>query len=601
LTPSCTIQYLPSSSLVPHRPRSLALFLALSLGSAASGPALAQPAAQAEIVAGDKAARTKDWTAALTHYEAAFHETPSWRAQLGVADALYQLGRLGESYETYDDAQRTFGMKYGPGEKGLVAARLKELGTKTGWLSVRVADAGADVELDGKSIGTSPIPALVRVAAGSHEVHVTKAGFAPFAGRAEVPPDGKAVVDVALTVQPTQGHVIVRANGNDSLRVTIDGVDVGATPWEGDVPPGQHQIGGRNSMAAAAAQTVDVVAGARMTVDLPAASTAAHVQVRTNDGKGLIYIDGAIKGEGAFAGDVTPGPHTIVVSRDGYERYERSVTLGPNDTSAETVTLKPVGSGGASAESAERKIEGIYGGLGFLGLFGVGGQGTELETSCTTLGASSCDTPSPVGGAMFGYAGWTWDPVGFELMVGAGGDTVQQTAHYTGVSAAVSAVPASTPARNEVFTFVRAGGLGAIRVRGTFQWGLIRATVAGGVGASYRQLAMKRDTTTTAEQPASSSTYVVNPGSVAYVSPALALEAAVQLRASSTLAISLGLELWAENASMGGTNSIPAAQPQGLVNPNSPTTVQYTPTPAYHLATGPQVLLGPFLGLQFGP
>jgi len=202
----------------------------LSVASA-SAPALAQPAPPTpiapptvnEIAAGDKAARTKDWEGALTHYQAALHATPSWRAQLGVADALYQLGRLGESYETYDDAQRTYGTKYGPGEKGLVGVRLKELATKTGWLSIRVADAGADVELDGKSIGTSPVPALVRVAVGSHGVHVTKAGFAAFAGRAEVPADGKAVVDVALTPQATQGHVIVHANGNDVLRVTIDG------------------------------------------------------------------------------------------------------------------------------------------------------------------------------------------------------------------------------------------------------------------------------------------------------------------------------------------------------------------------------------------
>ena len=106
----------------------------LSMASA-SAPALAQPAPPTpptanEIAAGDKAARTKDWEGALTHYQAALHATPSWRAQLGVADALYQLGRLGESYETYDDAQRTYATKYGPGEKGLVGARLKELATK---------------------------------------------------------------------------------------------------------------------------------------------------------------------------------------------------------------------------------------------------------------------------------------------------------------------------------------------------------------------------------------------------------------------------------------------------------------------------------------
>ena len=439
-------------------------------------------------------------------------------------------------------------------------------------------------------------------------MHVTKAGFAPFAARAEVPADGKAVVDVALTPQATQGHVVVHANGSDVLRVTIDGVDVGASPWEGDVPLGPHQIGGRGSMVSAAPQTVDVVAGARLTVDLPSASTAAHIQVRTNDGKGLIYIDSAIKGEGAFAGDVTPGPHTIVVSREGYERYEKSVTLGPNDTSAETVTLKPVASIGPTGGSAERKIEGIYGGFGFLGLFGVGGMGTELETGCSTLGATSCTTPSPVGGGAFGYLGWTWDPVGFELMVGGSGDTVQQTAHFTGVAPSGAALPASMPARNETFTFVRAGGLGAFRVRATFQGSAIRATVAGGLGLSYKLMIMKRDAVTTAEQPQLETTYVPSP--VSYISPALTLEAAIHFRASSTVAIAVGLEMWAENASIAGTNATPSASPEPLGNPSAltngnantgNTTPQFIPTPSYHLATGPQVFLGPFIGMQFGP
>ncbi|MGO9839073.1 MAG: PEGA domain-containing protein [Polyangiaceae bacterium] len=589
--------------MAPHRSRSLALFLTLSVASA-SAPALAQPAPPNEIAAGDKSARTKDWEGALTHYQAALHATPSWRAQLGVADALYQLGRLGESYETYDDAQRTYGTKYGPGEKGLVNARLKELAAKTGWLSIRIADAGADVELDGKAIGTSPVPALIRVAVGSHGVHVTKAGFAPFAGRADVTADGKAVVDVALSPQATQGHVIVHASGSDVLRVTIDGVDVGATPWEGDVSPGPHQIGGRGSMASATPQTVDVAAGARVTVDLPSASTAAHIQVRTNDGKGLIYIDGAIKGEGAFAGDVTPGPHTVVVSRDGYERYEKSMTLAANETSAETVTLTPVASVGPSGGSAERKIEGIYGGVALLGLFGVGGMGTELETGCATLGATSCTTPSPIGGGAFGYAGWTWDPVGFEVMVGGGADTVQQTAHFTGLAPSGAALPASMPARNETFTFVRAGGLGAFRARATFQGSVIRATFAGGLGFSYKVMLMQRTATTTAEQPQLSTTYV--PSAISYVSPALTLEAAIHFRASPILAIAVGLELWAENASIAGTNSTPPGPPEPLGNPNatanSPNaTPQFIATPAYHLATGPQVFLGPFVGLQFGP
>jgi len=90
--------------------RSLTLFLTLSLASAPLS-ALAQPAAaQAEIGAGDKATRARDYASALTHYQTANLASASSRAQMGVADALYELGRAGESYEAYNEAQTTYGV-----------------------------------------------------------------------------------------------------------------------------------------------------------------------------------------------------------------------------------------------------------------------------------------------------------------------------------------------------------------------------------------------------------------------------------------------------------------------------------------------------------
>jgi hypothetical protein len=588
-----------------HRRRSsLALFatFALTAGAAVTpvrtasaqapaAPAAAAPNAQAEIAAGDKAARAKDWQGALDHYGASYHATASWRAQLGVADALYQLGRLGESYEQYDDAQKTYATKYGAGEKNLVNARLKELTGKTGWLSLRVAEPGADVAVDGKSIGTSPVPALIRVTLGSHDIKVTKAGFLPFAGHAEVAADAKAVVDAALAPEPKTGHVVVHAAGPEILRVTVDGVDVGATPWEGDLPPGPHQLGGRSSSAQASPQTITVALGATSSFDLSASSTTAHIQVRTNDGKGNIYVDNVIKGEGAFAGDVAAGPHTIVVSREGFERFEKTVTLGPNETSADTVSLKPIAAAGGVVKDSDRPYQGVYGGFGFLFMDSVSSQGTELDTNCSTLGADGCTTASPIGGGGFGYIGYTWDPVGFELMVGGGGDTMQEKATFSNTTMTGSMLPMASPGRVETFTFVRGGGLGALRARASFQTSWIRGTIAGGLGVSYHEVFAKRDAVATdgTEIP-----HVPDP--VGYISPALSVEAAAQFRLSGTIALSVGLEMWADSASIAGNN----ASPGGPLQPfdvAKPAPAQYT----YHLASGPQVMLGPFLGMHFGP
>jgi hypothetical protein len=221
-------------------------------------------------------------------------------------------------------------------------------------------------------------------------------------------------------------------------------------------------------------------------------------------------------------------------------------------------------------------------------------MGTELATDCTNLGASSCSTPGPIGGGAFGYVGWTWNPVGFEFFLLGMGDGATQKANYNGQSpsAGGTLLPASAPARTETFNFIRAGGLAAVRVRATFQNRLLRGTVAGGVGISYRDLLMKRS----ASDSSGDTNEYVPPSNPGYVSPAISAEGALQIRLTQTFAVSVGLQLVADNASIAGSNSVPAQQP--LPFGTSGATI---PTPAYHLATGPQISLCPFVGLAFGP
>jgi hypothetical protein len=584
------------------RSRSISLCLAISLvvgpltayaqpaPPAPATPAGSTAAATTAIAAGDKATRAKDFATALTQYQTAQQTVASARAEMGVADAFYNLGRLGESYDTYNDVQTTYGAKLGAVEKGLITRRLKELATKTGYLSIRVNQDGAEVDVDTKLFGTSPVPALVRVASGTHAVHITKTGFVPFDGNAEVAPDGKAVVDATLAAVATQGHLVVHSSGPDPLRVLLDGVDVGATPWEGDVPPGSHTITGRSSSATAAGQTVDVAVGSSTAIDLVASDTAAHVQVTTSDGKGVIYLDGVVKGEGTFKGDVAPGPHSVVVSRDGYQRFEKTLTLAERQTWAETVTLSQTPSANAGQGEADHPYAGLYGGFGLMGMFGVGGMGTELESNCSTLGASSCNTPQALGGGAFGYVGYTWDPVGFEFALGAMLDQATQTATFVETPGASTNTisPAANPARTESFQFLRIGAIGAIRARVGFQSRILRGTLSAGPGVSYRFMQMQRTATAT-QTDKEIDKYVPDP--VGYVSPAISADGSLQFRLSPTVAVAVGVTFWADNASIAGNNA----------SPPSPGHNPLIPTPGYNIASGPQVFIGPFLGMQFGP
>ena len=109
---------------------------------------------------------------------------------------------------------------------------------------------------------------------------------------------------------------------------------------------------------------------------------------------------------------------------------------------------------------------------------------------------------------------------------------------------------------------------------------------------------MERDAVAT-DSSGRSDKYV--PGGVGYVSPGITAEGAVQFRLTPTVAVQVGLFMWADNASIAGSNAVPpSSTPHALTN-GSPGSAAPIPTPQYHLATGPQVILGPFLGMHFGP
>jgi len=138
-----------------------------------------------------------------------------------------------------------------------------------------------------------------------------------------------------------------------------------------------------------------------------------------------------------------------------------------------------------------------------------------------------------------------------------------------------------------------------MRARVAFQTSRFRGTLAAGPGVSVRLMSLTRQAIST-DNPALIDAYA--PGSVTYVSPALSMEGAIEVRPSDHLAISFGLFLWADNASVGGSNATPPGMGHALTDRTSTTTLpEPIPTPQYHVATGTQVLLGPFIGFHFGP
>lgn len=559
--------------------------------------ASAQTAAEGKVrlAAGDAAARAKDWAKAVAEYEAANRAQPSAEGVEALANAHYQQKHDAEAYAAYDEWLKTYGAKAPRPKKALAEARLKELAGRTGLLAVDVNEDGAAIFVDDKPMGMAPLRAPLRLAAGPHRVHATKDGFAPADQVPNVLAGGTATLTLKLEVLSTKGQLTVKEKNGKAIRVLVDGVDMGAAPWSGEVDAGPHVVSGRASALVAAPEKVEIERGKTREVELAASSTSASLKVSTSDGKGLIYLDGKLVGEGTFASEVPGGPHVLRITREGYDPFEETLDLADKDTLSRSITLTLASKiETESVQKEKRALEGIYGGFGLLGTLSPGGMGHSMQTTCDgdkPAELTSCEgTGGALGGGINGFVGYHWDPVGVEFFAGAQYDQSTPTLQWGPSSTDPGIGP--DPARKEEFAIRRIGGFGLFRMRLTMQGEKLRFSVAGGVGLSYRSMLLTRDTTASANA-AYRDAFV--PDAQSYLSPVLSLEPSLQYRLGARVAVAVGASLMVESPRT--FDQTPTTPQEGghRLGPSGLT------TPSYELATGTQLYLGPFIGMMFGP
>ncbi len=110
---------------------------------------------------------------------------------------------------------------------------------RTGTLQVKVTVDGAEIELDGAPVATSPMTAPLTLPVGTHALKVSKAGHAEFLDTVKIGTNQTTVVEVDLLPFAAVVSVTSQPPGGD---VTIDGKLVGQTPLRVEVDPGPREV-----------------------------------------------------------------------------------------------------------------------------------------------------------------------------------------------------------------------------------------------------------------------------------------------------------------------------------------------------------------------
>lgn len=376
----------------------------------------------------------QEYREALEQFKKSIEQKKTRNAMGYVASCLKQLGQYDEALDQYEQMRRDYPTL--PAEtEAKVVADTAELAGLVGTLVVTGdTPAGASLFIDDRLRGKLPLDKPLRVSAGRRAVSVEREGFDPIAVTVDVKA-GKEN-EARLAAKARKGRLVVTERHNWTLRVEVDGADVGVTPYRELVDVGEHQVHLRGYMSAEALSACDAPAaaateGAKVAsgveaavvrlyeetpVVLGAEEQDASLRVESTPPGAQVVIDGNAVGKAPWDGRLSLGEHVIEVSASGFGLARQTVRLERRKQRELSVVLERKPDKEAELRAARNARIGVglaYGaGAVGLGVFAVAGglalkKVNGLKASCRDRcpstetanlnSASSLGTASTVG------------------------------------------------------------------------------------------------------------------------------------------------------------------------------------------------------------
>ncbi|AUX45005.1 uncharacterized protein SOCE26_064840 [Sorangium cellulosum] len=283
------------------------------------------------------------WEAALAEFLASRELYPTWSATSSAALCLQQLRRYDEALALFETLLGDFSEKLPQNTRTAAQEAVVRLRGLIGTLDIAGAEIGASITVDGRRRGDYPMPAPLRVGAGSHVVRVYKEGFEPFEMRVDVA--GGQVVRILSRLHKLveSGRLRVTEQKGKVLDVLVDGYTVGKTPWEGPLSPGQHTVAlrGPGELGTMPA-SVRIQRMQTTPLALRAEELTASLRIEPTPVCASVTVDGVTLGNGIWEGRLSPGRHRIEVAAGGFVTAHHDVILARNRRAVVPVVLERV-------------------------------------------------------------------------------------------------------------------------------------------------------------------------------------------------------------------------------------------------------------------
>jgi tetratricopeptide (TPR) repeat protein len=293
--------------------------------------------------------------AAISEFKRAYALSPHPSVLYNLGQAYAASGRAVQAVQTLREYLQQADVKHEAERRAQALATIDYQTQRIGTLELHVEPTGAELMLDGESLGSAPLKAPLPLSAGSHGLTVTHAGYMPRTVRVEIA--GKANTAVRVTLEPSAGptrltvtcsvpDITVSGRGVASARLERGGELLVLTP----TPELRFERPGFLPVVRAIpADTTDAIDCGLAALDPHAALVPVAI-----DAPRAIAI--RVDGRPFRRGKLPLGRHLVALSGTGIEYTERWIEIGQAPRTF-LVDAREPGATMAAERNSRRKLQ----------------------------------------------------------------------------------------------------------------------------------------------------------------------------------------------------------------------------------------------------
>lgn len=182
----------------------------------------------------------ENYEGAVAAFEESYRIRPVPVVLFNLAQTYRRLYRYAEAIEAYQRYLRT-AEGLGAARRNEVRSTIAELRRGIAPVSIDTDVPGVEIRIDGRTVGETPLPGPLSLAAGTRLLEADRDGYVSH--RVELRVVGGEAQSVELSMAPVAASAMLRVSASvPGATVRIDGSDVGPVPVERQLGEGGHAI-----------------------------------------------------------------------------------------------------------------------------------------------------------------------------------------------------------------------------------------------------------------------------------------------------------------------------------------------------------------------